>query len=122
VNGELCKAHSRSGAPCKKYPIAGAVVCRFHGGASPQVRRKAEERLRELQVPAVHALSDALAADVRQLDRKGEVVVLGPDHANRTRASTAILDRTGLGPSSSSDVTVTASVHLAALIATLDAG
>jgi hypothetical protein len=122
MNGELCRAHSKSGKPCGKYPIAGAAVCRFHGGASPQVKRKAEERLRALQPPAIRALEDAVTqADVRQLDRRGNVVTVGPDHRARVSAATVVLDRTGMGPSSSQDVTVTASVHLAALIATLDA-
>jgi hypothetical protein len=31
----LCKAHSaRTGLPCQKHTIAGASVCRTHGGAS----------------------------------------------------------------------------------------
>lgn len=35
---------SRTGKPCAQYPTPGATVCRFHGGAAPQVQRKARER------------------------------------------------------------------------------
>lgn len=41
----LCGATRRDGTPCKRPPIQGATVCRAHGGAAPQVKRKAQERL-----------------------------------------------------------------------------
>ena len=40
-----CSARNRDGSPCKASPIRGATVCRMHGGASPQVLRRAKERL-----------------------------------------------------------------------------
>ena len=41
-----CKARSKgSGEQCKRSPVAGADVCLAHGGAAPQVRAKAAERL-----------------------------------------------------------------------------
>lgn len=41
-----CKAHKKkTGLPCKKEAILGGTVCRFHGGAAPQVQSKAKERL-----------------------------------------------------------------------------
>lgn len=42
-------ASSRTGQPCRNRAIAGATVCRMHGGAAPQVRRAAERRLAEAQ-------------------------------------------------------------------------
>lgn len=42
---------SRTGKPCQRPPIAGGTVCRHHGGAAPQVKRKAEERLADLIDP-----------------------------------------------------------------------
>lgn len=116
-----CTAHSsRTGLPCRKYPIAGATVCRAHGAGAPQVIRVAKQRLLALQPPAVDALAEALEADTQQLNRRGEVIGLGPDHAVRIRAATSVLDRTGMGPSSSTDVTVSASLHLMELIQELD--
>jgi hypothetical protein len=116
-----CTAHSsRTSDRCKKASILGGSVCRTHGGSAPQVKRRAEERLRELQFPALSSLADAIVADAHQLDRRGGIITLGPDHAVRLRAATVVLDRTGLGPSSTSNVNVTASQHLADLIAELD--
>jgi hypothetical protein len=85
------------------------------------LRRAALERLRALQTPAVEALAQAIQAEERQLSRKGEVVGIGPDHAVRLRAATSVLDRTGMGSTSSTDVNIQASVHLMELIAQLDA-
>lgn len=51
-----CKATNRQGQRCKKSPIPGGVVCRMHGGAAPQVKEAALERLRRLQHPAIDAL------------------------------------------------------------------
>jgi hypothetical protein len=42
-----CQAHNRSkhfgreGQPCRRYAAKGATVCTMHGGAAPQVKRKA---------------------------------------------------------------------------------
>lgn len=33
--------------PCKAWPVKGAEVCMAHGGAAPQVREKAAERIAE---------------------------------------------------------------------------
>lgn len=52
-----CTAHSaRTGLPCQKYAIKGATVCRTHGGAAPQVKAKAEQRLREMVSPMLDKL------------------------------------------------------------------
>src|SRR5882724_10748575 len=49
--GVQCKAWSRQNQRrCRNYALCGQAVCRFHGGASPQARRKAAERL----LTAVH--------------------------------------------------------------------
>ena len=41
-----CKATAKSsGKRCKKYAILGGTVCMKHGGAAPQVRRKAQQRI-----------------------------------------------------------------------------
>jgi hypothetical protein len=43
---KTCKAKSKStGKQCARAPIAGGEVCRVHGGAAPQVKRKAAERV-----------------------------------------------------------------------------
>jgi hypothetical protein len=35
----------RDGKPCGRFAIRGGSVCRIHGGASPQVQRKAMQRM-----------------------------------------------------------------------------
>lgn len=40
-----CKGHNRAGQPCGKWALAGQLVCRNHGGASPQAKAAATRRL-----------------------------------------------------------------------------
>ncbi len=68
---------------CKKTPMLGQRVCRSHGGASPQARRSARQRLMELAEPAVEALRVALESD---------------DIRAIIRAAVVVLDRTGHHP------------------------
>lgn len=57
--GVKCRAHSaRTKEPCKKWAIKGAFVCRTHGGAAPQVKRKARRRLLAMVEPTLDTLVD----------------------------------------------------------------
>lgn len=58
----LCGATRRDGTPCKRPPIQGATVCRAHGGAAPQVKRKAQERLLA-KVPKMLRMLNELASN-----------------------------------------------------------
>ncbi len=79
-----CSAHSRtSGERCKNKALAGTTVCKFHGGAAPQVQRKAKMRLAELVAPAIATLAKEMAKADRSADRQ--------------RAANSILDRSGYG-------------------------
>ena len=42
-----CRAHRKDGQPCRCYAVTGAYVCRMHGAAAGQVKRKARERVIE---------------------------------------------------------------------------
>lgn len=56
-----CTARSKqSGDRCRQAPIVGGTVCRFHGGAAPQVQASARERIAALVDPAIDALQRAL--------------------------------------------------------------
>lgn len=56
-----CRATSKqTGRPCGRKAIPGGTVCRYHGGAAPQVIAKARERLAELVTPAIAALGKQL--------------------------------------------------------------
>lgn len=60
-----CSATNRQGNQCGKAAIKGGSVCRMHGGAAPQVQRKAAERLAE-------ARDHALTLLLRQI-QSGEI-------------------------------------------------
>ena len=60
-----CTAHSsRTGDPCKKAAIKGHNVCRYHGGAAPQIKQAARTRLENAaDLMAKQLLGIALTAD-----------------------------------------------------------
>jgi hypothetical protein len=71
-----CTATNRQGNRCGKPPILGASVCKNHGGASPQVRRKAKERLLDIIDPdrTLRAAASLAYSDIRLLfDDKGNL-------------------------------------------------
>jgi hypothetical protein len=65
----------------------------MHGGSSPQARRTARDRLMELREPALVAMKRVL--------KNPET-----DDATKVRAAVAVLDRTGMGPSSHVEVDI----------------
>lgn len=77
-----CKATNRQGNRCGRRPVPGGTVCRQHGGAAPQVQRKAKLRLLELVNPAIATL----AREMMQADKS----------ADKQRAANSILDRAGV--------------------------
>ena len=53
-NSPQCKAKStRTGKRCGKVAILGGTVCRFHGGAAPQVKAAAAQRVRDMLAEAI---------------------------------------------------------------------
>ncbi len=80
-----CKARTKRG-PCKLRPILGGLVCHVHGGAAPQVKRKAAERLADLIDPdrALREMARLAYSDLRDLfDAEGKLKPMKdwPDHA-----------------------------------------
>ena len=65
--------------------MRGQRVCRSHGGASPQAKRSARERLAAMVEPALDGLQRALDGD---------------DIRAVLRAARLVLDRAGYGPAS----------------------
>lgn len=79
-----CKATSKAtGKPCGRTAEPGATVCRYHGGAAPQVKRKATLRLLELVDPAIATLARTMTD-------------ANAPHAARLRAAENVLDRAGV--------------------------
>ena len=76
-----CTAKSkRSGRRCQQWAIRGGTVCSMHGGQAPQVKRKAEERIREYVADMVdpdRVLQEAARlafSDIREaFDEKGKL-------------------------------------------------
>jgi len=93
-----CTATAKStGERCQRPAIKGGTVCYQHGGAAPQVKKKAQERLDEM--------ADKTTADMqRVLDDLTDIYDgADPDEkveiAREIRQSwVKILDRTGHGP------------------------
>lgn len=57
----------RKGGRCGNDAIKGGSVCRMHGGAAPQVRKKAQERLAAMVDPALGVLSYAMSKKSKSL-------------------------------------------------------
>ena len=58
---QKCSAHSkRTGKQCGQWAIPGGRVCKWHGGAAPQVIAKAEERLEMHYPKAVRVAGELL--------------------------------------------------------------
>ncbi len=82
-----CTAKANStGKNCRRRAIKGGRVCQVHGGAAPQVKRKAAERLRELEHPAIDRIK-------KTINREGD-----ESAAVALTASMNLLDRTGHKP------------------------
>jgi len=49
-SGEKCVGRKDDGSRCGRWPIVGSTVCPKHGGSTPQVKRKAAERVLEKSI------------------------------------------------------------------------
>ena len=82
VMSNQCTAMSKQARRrCRQPAMPGGMVCRFHGGAAPQVKLAAKDRIAALVDPAIDALQ-------RALDHK--------DINAAVRAAKDLLDRAGL--------------------------
>ena len=64
LGARQCSARSKqSGQQCKQRVVPGAAVCHYHGGAAPQVKAAAMDRLRALQNPAIDRLAKLIAQE-----------------------------------------------------------
>lgn len=98
-----CTAKSRqSGERCKQYAILGGTVCRFHGGGTPNVKRKAALRLASLVDPAIGTLAREMVKAEKSSDRQ--------------RAANSILDRSGITRGQSAELDVARALLLERLL------
>jgi hypothetical protein len=80
-----CTGTNRHGGRCRRIPEKGHLVCLHHGAKDPDQLAAARRRL--------------LAAADTTADRLVELLDASDEHV-QLRAAAAILDRVGLGPSS----------------------
>lgn len=88
-----CSRTRSNGERCKNYAMRGTTVCRKHGGTAPQTQKRARERLLEMVDPAIVQLHRILEKDTTT-------------DADKLRAITMVLDRTGYGREAKLEVEV----------------
>jgi hypothetical protein len=113
-----CTAKRVAGGRCTNYAMHGSTICFGHGGKNPTTRDAIMRRMETMREPATVVISEAMHAEKVALDKHGEVVVMGPDHAMRMKAAESVLDRTGIA--AQKDVNIDVSMHFAAIVAELD--
>lgn len=100
-----CTATAKStGERCQRPAIKGGEVCYQHGGAAPQVEKKAQERLDEM--------ADSVSADAqRNIEDLQEEYEAADDPDTKLDILSEmrqywkiVLDRTGHGPSSETEL------------------
>ncbi|WIB33924.1 HGGxSTG domain-containing protein [Curtobacterium sp. MCSS17_005] len=92
-----CTARRRNGEPCRNWAMLGTNVCRMHGGAAPQVRRRAQQRILEA--------SDKAAARLVELMQDAKV-----PYAVQLAAARDLLDRAQLAGKQEIEMGVTVSL------------
>lgn len=93
-----CSAHSsRTKEQCKSWAIVGGKVCVTHGGAAPQVREAARQRILRLVDDAIYGIEKLAGVGGHGLAAENESVQL--------RALQDILDRAGLKPTDRLEMT-----------------
>ena len=66
---KICRAKTRAGAPCQKYPIAGRTRCRLHGGLSTGQKR---QRVKQLALQRIGSTDDGPRLLLRRESRYGQ--------------------------------------------------
>ena|SRR5215467_14418188 len=101
-NGRCHAQAHQTGVQCKKLAIPGGTVCRYHGGAAPQVREAAARYLLSLAYPAAVRIGEliqhkngmiALAASKDVLDRVGYKAVERVESDGRMIIEIELVDR-----------------------------
>jgi hypothetical protein len=112
---------NNSGAPCQRRCSPGFTRCNLHGGALPSAKIKAEQALAQARIPSCEALFHIVNQFLEQPCPTCGYPT-GDTDIQRTviRAAQVILDRTGMGPHSTIELTKQSDGELD--LATPDAG
>lgn len=87
-----CNGTTRAGKPCSKWAIKGGNVCELHGGAAPQVQRKAQENQAQVRAQLVDHLFELVKPSIERLKAIIEHGDARP--ADQLRAIEIVMDRT----------------------------
>lgn len=99
-----CTATAKStGERCQNDAIQGGEVCWQHGGAAPQVQKKAQERL-DRMADDVTADMQAIVGDLVDEYDRADPEEKTAIHRELHKTWKAILDRTGHGPTEKREV------------------
>lgn len=99
-----CTATAKStGERCQRAAVKGSNVCHVHGGAAPQVQKKAQERLDEMADSVTADLQSRLDDVFERLDKADDAEYVKLLREVR-QLTTAILDRTDHGPTEKREV------------------
>lgn len=100
-----CTATAKStGEQCQRAAIKGSTVCHVHGGAAPQVKEKAQERLDRMadEVTAeVQTIIEDLVELYHDADPEEKIAIQSAVKGHWL----AILNRTGHGPTETRELT-----------------
>jgi hypothetical protein len=96
-----CTATNREGERCQRQPIPGGTVCVMHGGRAPQTIAAAKQRLLEGVEPAIARLLRFIETPPGLCDACGRC----DDTGAIVSAIRTLLDRAGLGPHATMEVT-----------------
>ena len=84
----ICTAKKSNGDKCKAPAMKGQLVCRVHGGSSPQAKEKAKERLLEAVDPMIAELV-RLAKEAKRESDRIRAIQLALDYAGLKGLSAA---------------------------------
>ncbi len=84
-----CAYHSKRGTPCGRIAVEGETYCVLHGASIIRAKEQIQRRMLALQEKSIQAIED--------------VLMVGDDKS-RLAAATIVLDRTGMGPSSTINI------------------
>ena len=112
---QACTGHRNDGGPCRRWPSAGAPVCRQCGGGAPQVKAAAARRVAEAKAAALaqtlgtpvdtdpqEAILSAIRWSAGHVEfYRAQVQALAPDSLVWGRTKTSV----GRGPQGPVDVT-----------------
>lgn len=101
-----CGAAKTNGLPCQRGCSPGMTRCNLHGGANPAAKIKSEQMLAQARLPACEALFEIIDTWSREVCPTCEHPSADIDQMKVIiRAAQVILDRSGLGPRATVEIT-----------------